>query len=152
MPGQGKSALLAKLHQQLRDSPHFVITHFVGATERSASAYSLVQRLLDEVDRSGIAWPPEQTEGQEPKRDFNSLCLQLALRLGDYSGERRILILLDALNQLSDEHVSVHDHPVGFNPPAAVEDDGAVTVSVRSFDSFGDIHFHGQNQAKAVST
>lgn len=104
VPGQGKSALLAKLHQQLKTSPHFVITHFVGATERSAAAHALVQRLLDEFDRSGVAWPVDQSEGQGPKRDFNSLCLRLAQRLGDYAGERRIVILLDALNQLSDGH------------------------------------------------
>jgi WD40 repeat protein len=104
VPGQGKSALLAKLHEQLKPSRHFVITHFVGATERSASAYSLVERLLGELDRSGIAWSAEQQEGQEPKKDFNSLCLRLAQRLGDYAGERRIVILLDALNQLSDGH------------------------------------------------
>jgi hypothetical protein len=104
VPGQGKSALLAKLHNQLKLSPHFVITHFVGATDRSASAHALVERLLGELDRSGIAWPAEQQEGQEPKRDFNSLCLRLAMRLGNYVGERRIVILLDALNQLSDGH------------------------------------------------
>jgi hypothetical protein len=47
--------------------------------------------------------------------------------------------------------VSVHDEPVGFDPPAAVDDNWAVTVSVRSFDAFGDIHFHGQNQTEALS-
>jgi WD40 repeat protein len=104
VPGQGKSALLAKLHNQLAPSSRFVITHFVGATERSASAYALVERLLGEFDRSGIPWSKEQQEGQEPKRDFNSICLRLATRLGDYSGERRIVILVDALNQLSDGH------------------------------------------------
>ncbi len=105
VPGQGKSALLAYLHKQLKSSPHFVITHFVGATERSATAHALVERLLGELDRSGITWPSEQQEeGQEPKRDFNSLCLRLAQRLGGYAGERRIVILLDALNQLTDRH------------------------------------------------
>ena len=104
-PGQGKSALLAKLSTFNFQHSTFLITHFVGATERSASAYSLVERLLGELDRSGIAWPAEQQEeGQEPKRDFNSLCLRLVQRLGDYAGERRIVILLDALNQLSDGH------------------------------------------------
>lgn len=105
VPGQGKSALLAKLHEQLKSSPHFVITHFVGATERSASTYELIKRLLDELDRSGIAWPIDEKDKElEPKQDFNSLCLRLAQRLGDYAGERRIVILLDALNQLSDGH------------------------------------------------
>jgi WD40 repeat protein len=103
--GQGKSALLAKLSTLNFQPSAFLITHFVGATERSANAYALVERLLGELDRSGIAWPAEERqEGQEPKRDFNSLCLRLAQRLGDYAGERRIVILLDALNQLSDGH------------------------------------------------
>ncbi len=104
VPGQGKSALLAHLHEQLKSSLDFVITHFVGATERSATAHALVERLLAELDRSGIQWPADQPEGQAPKRDFSSLCLRLAQRLGDYAGERRIVILLDALNQLSDGH------------------------------------------------
>lgn len=103
VPGQGKSALLAQLHEQLKSSPYFVITHFVGSTERSASAHTLVERLLGELDRSGITWPAvKQAERQAPKRDLNSLCLRLAQRLGDYEGERRIVVLLDALNQLTD--------------------------------------------------
>ena len=114
--GQGKSALLAKLAQSLsptdaanpsatgdRQSPILLISHFVGATERSATAYELVRRLLDELDRSGIPWPTEP-EGQEPKFDFNSLTFRLAQRLGNYAGDRRIVILLNALNQLSDGH------------------------------------------------
>ena len=105
MPGQGKSALLAKLSTINDQRPTFQIAHFVGATERSASSHALVERLLGELDRSGIPWPAEeQKEGEEPKRDFNSLCLRLAKRLGDYAGERRIVILLDALNQLSEGH------------------------------------------------
>ncbi|KAB2641417.1 MAG: DUF4062 domain-containing protein [Verrucomicrobia bacterium] len=126
VPGQGKSALIAKLHQQLSELPQvdtkasapsgtssfiphptsfFLITHFVGATESSVTAQALVDRLLGELDRSGIEWPAdEQKDGEEPKRDFNSLCLRLAKRLGDYEGETRVLILLDALNQLSDGH------------------------------------------------
>ena len=104
VPGQGKSALLAHLYEQLKSSPHFLIAHFVGATERSGSTHALVERLLGELDHSGITLPAGEQEGQEPKLDFNSLCLRLAQRLGDYAGERRIVILLDALNQLSDGH------------------------------------------------
>jgi WD40 repeat protein len=110
-PGQGKSALLAKLSQSIQESAAesqkqpFLITHFVGATERSATAHALVQRLLDELDRSGIEWPADEVkEGEESKRDFNSLCNRLRQRLGDYAGDRRIVILLDALNQLTDRH------------------------------------------------
>lgn len=111
VPGQGKSALIAKLSERIQESefrsqePKLLITHFVGATERSASAHALVERLLGELDHSGIQWPAEeQKEGEEPKRDFNGLCLRLAQRISDYVGERQIVILLDALNQLSDGH------------------------------------------------
>ncbi|MBL9154665.1 MAG: DUF4062 domain-containing protein [Verrucomicrobiales bacterium] len=115
-PGQGKSALMAKLSESLHhsafDIPHspFVVTHFVGATAQSSSSYHLVKRLLDELEskRSGIPFPePPQPEGQPrevPKLDFNSLCLRLSEHLRDYDGERRIVLLLDALNQLDDGH------------------------------------------------
>ena len=104
-PGQGKSALFAKLSTLITQPSTLLITHFVGATERSANAHALVQRLLDELDSSGIEWPAdEQKEGEEPKRDFNSLCERLRKRLGDYAGECLIVILLDAVNQLTDGH------------------------------------------------
>jgi hypothetical protein len=103
-PGQGKSTLLAHLHQQLKSSPHLVITHFVGATERPATARAVVERLLAEMDRIGANWPAEQQDGIDQNRDFNSLRSRLAQRLGDYAGEPQIVILLDALNQLSDGH------------------------------------------------
>jgi len=54
-PGLGKSALLSQLHGELAASPHYVITPFVGATERSASAQALLERLLGELDRGGVA-------------------------------------------------------------------------------------------------
>ncbi len=127
VPGQGKSALMAKLASEL-SSPKksiegtkafasfaplcgqslFLITHFVGATEQSSTAYALVKRLNNELDASGIVFPERPTpEGQpreESKLDFNSLCQRLYERLGNYDGSQRIVILLDALNQLSDGH------------------------------------------------
>ncbi|MFH1762967.1 MAG: DUF4062 domain-containing protein, partial [Gemmatimonadota bacterium] len=132
IPGQGKSALLAKLwwdlvpfkeggsHSELRPPPStLVLSHFVGTTERSTSAHALVERLLGELDRSAIAWPAEEQAGHEPKRDFKSLCLRLAQRLGGYAGKRRIVILLDALNQLSDGH-DLNWLPLRFGPSVRV--------------------------------
>lgn len=120
VPGQGKSALLAKLSSLIPHNSSFVISHFVGATERSATAHALVERLLGELDRSGIEWPAdEQKEGEEPKHDFNSLCHRLAKRLGDYAGERRVVILLDALNQLTDGH-DLHWLPAQLGPSVRV--------------------------------
>lgn len=121
-PGQGKSALIAKLSQSIQklkimtQKPPFLITHFVGATEKSASTYALVLRLLDELDHSGIKWPTDELkEGEKPKQDFNSLCERLYKRLCDYSGERQIVILLDALNQLTDNH-DLHWLPSRLGP------------------------------------
>ncbi len=125
-PGQGKSALIAKLSQRIQESEAgsqksaFLITHFVGATERSATAHALVQRLLDELDRSGNELSTDEVkEGEEPKRDFSSLCNRLGKRLGDYAGDRRIVILLDALNQLTDGH-DLHWLPGRLGPSVRV--------------------------------
>ncbi|MDQ0290553.1 DUF4062 domain-containing protein [Oligosphaera ethanolica] len=130
-PGQGKSALLAKL-AKLAESPStdpssplavhtpLVVKHFVGATERSATAHTLVERLIGELDRSGIAWPADgQRKGEETRRDFDSLCVRLRQRLGDYAGERRIVILIDALNQLTDGH-DLHWLPNRLGPGVRV--------------------------------
>ena len=98
--GQGKSALLAKFSQELANSNHFVITHFVGATERSADARSLLERVLKELDRSGIAW----SKGEDDKQDLESLRKRLATRFENYSSERKIVFILDGVNQLTDGH------------------------------------------------
>jgi WD40 repeat protein len=103
MPGQGKSALLAKLSSLIPPSSTFLVTHFIGATERSSSALVLIRRLLDELDHSGVAWKEEATD-DEAKHDFESLRKRLSKRLGEYAGDRRIVLLIDALNQLSDGH------------------------------------------------
>lgn len=103
LPGQGKSALLAKLSTLLDQSSTVLITHFVGAAECSSSALHLVKRLLDELDRSGIKWPDGGID-DDPQCDMESLRKRLAERLGQYAGERRIVLLIDALNQLSDGH------------------------------------------------
>ncbi len=124
-PGQGKSALMAMLWDEMQgralgppsadsdarrveDNEPYVIAHFVGATEKSSTAYHLVRRLNDELDASGIAFPerpvPEGQTKEEPKLDFQSICQRLWDRLGDYAGDKRIVILLDALNQLDDGH------------------------------------------------
>jgi hypothetical protein len=99
VPGQGKSALLARLVQQLAGSPHFVLAHFVGATERSADARSLLERINAELDRHGLARSPAAAGTQ----DLESLRLRLEQRLADHAG-RRIVLVLDALNQLTAGH------------------------------------------------
>lgn len=47
--------------------------------------------------------------------------------------------------------VAVYNDPVGLDPAAAVDDDGTVAASSLSFDAFGDVDFHGDLLARAVS-
>jgi WD40 repeat protein len=160
-PGQGKSALMARLWRGLMPSAEdrgsgsqdvtstagpapsaLVLAHFVGVSERPADARSLVERLLDELDHSGIAWPVEE----DPKHDLNSLCVRFANRLGDYAGERRIVLILDALNQLSDGH-ELNWLPHRLGPQvrvvvSCVDDSGAAEGGpekrvLRALDDFG---------------
>jgi tetratricopeptide (TPR) repeat protein len=98
--GQGKSALLAKLAENLQHSDHLLITHFVGATERSGDLYSLLTRLEAELDRSHIIWPADEDDRQ----DTESVRKRLARRLKEYSGDRRIVLVIDSVNQLTDGH------------------------------------------------
>jgi WD40 repeat protein len=96
--GGGKSALLAKLAEQTFESRQSVITHFVGATERSADVRSLIERLSAELDRHGVA----DVEKSDAKQDFESLKAQFASRLASYEGDRQLLLLIDGVNQLAD--------------------------------------------------
>jgi len=131
IPGQGKSALIAKFSTLIPEPSTFLIMHFVGATERSATAHALVERVLGELDRSGIEWPVDkQMKGEEPKCDYYSLCERLRKRLGVYAGERRVVLLLDALNQLTDGHDLVWlPHRLGPSVRVVVScvDDSATT-------------------------
>ncbi len=99
--GTGKTALLAKLAEGLDESGCLLLTHFVGASEQSASAWALVNRLLQELDRHGI---PDPEPEERPELDLNGLSRQLARRLASYDRGPRLVILLDALNQLTDGH------------------------------------------------
>jgi hypothetical protein len=98
-PGCGKSALLAKLASQLEDMHCHVIVHFVGATERSADVRSLLDRLVGELARSGVG-----QLSSEVGKDFENLKRSLADALEEYSGRRKLVLIIDGLNQLSDGH------------------------------------------------
>jgi len=95
--GQGKSALLAKLAADLAGTRHHALSHFVGATERSANVRAMLARLTGELDRVGIPSP----EPAGPAADLETLSKSLAARLWDYEDESRIVLLIDAVDQLA---------------------------------------------------
>ncbi|MEU6231244.1 DUF4062 domain-containing protein [Streptomyces sp. NPDC047042] len=96
--GQGKSALLAKLAENLAATRHYVVSHFVGATEQSADVRSMLARLNGELDRVEI--PDPAPVGPAAGRE--ALSRSLAERLGAYESEKHIVLLLDAVDQLAD--------------------------------------------------
>jgi WD40 repeat protein len=106
--GQGKSSLLAKLRQELIEGPSehgsLVISHFVGATEGSTQVRALLLKLCRELESFGTG--SENGEGERVELDQSSLAdlrMDLARRLRNHTG-RRLVIILDALNQLTSGH------------------------------------------------
>jgi tetratricopeptide (TPR) repeat protein len=92
--GSGKSALLAKVSENFAQSDSIMITHFVGATERSADVSWVLERWNRELDRAGIPLPADDAGSDLRKR--------LSRRLSEYDGPRKIILLIDGVNQLLD--------------------------------------------------
>jgi hypothetical protein len=140
-PGQGKSALLATLWARI-PQPTQVIAHFIGATEGSASAQAIVRRLLSEIERCGLV-PATEKDAEEARSDFTGQVLQLSRRLQSYGGSRRIVILLDGLNQLSDGH-DLRWLPINLGPGVRVivscVRDAADAAAERVFETLTSLH------------
>lgn len=98
-PGQGKTALLAKVEERLTTGDDMVITHYVGSTDRSADLRWLLGRLVSELERAGVGGPR-----RELVRDVEGLRVELAGRLEAHEGPRRCVVLVDAVNQLDAGH------------------------------------------------
>lgn len=93
-PGAGKSALMARFATEASRSRHFVFSHFVGATEQSANLHWLLERLNRELDRAGF---PASAE------DFGAdLRKMLSERLRTHADPRKIIIIIDGVDQLRD--------------------------------------------------
>jgi WD40 repeat protein len=99
-PGQGKSTLLARFAEDLDGDHPLVVAHFVGATERSGDVRGLLGRFLGEFDRIEISAGLDDAG----KDDVESLKRRFAARLGRYDSERRLVLIIDAVNQLADGH------------------------------------------------
>ena len=98
--GQGKSALLAEFTMRREEGRDIVISHFVGATEQSGNLRGLLTRMLGELERRGITGDALEPRGE----DTESLKRRFAARLTSYDGEQRLVLVVDAVNQLADGH------------------------------------------------
>ncbi|HVE70669.1 MAG TPA: tetratricopeptide repeat protein [Thermoanaerobaculia bacterium] len=96
-PGSGKSALLAKFASELDDA-QAVVAHFIGAAEDSTDIRSLLEHLHHELEDLHPSWERVSPEAIETKK----LAAILATRLKSCSGERRVVLILDGINHLTD--------------------------------------------------
>lgn len=95
--GIGKSALLARWAAQYRQQypRDLVITHFIDASPRSSDWAAMLRRLMAEISRwAGL--------DQDPPRRPEELGLAFANLLHAGASRGRVILVLDALNQLED--------------------------------------------------
>lgn len=95
--GAGKSALLANwaLDRRARRPHEVLVMHFTGATEYSTRLEALLSRIMWELKgRFRIE--------QEPPADFKELSRHFANWLNEAAEQGRIVLVLDALDQLED--------------------------------------------------
>ena len=93
--GIGKTAALADFVEQLKgeESGAVIVAHFVGASHRSASLRDTLGRLLEELRRSlslNLSVPDTTAER----------VAALLTVLGSVGTGRRVVVILDAINQL----------------------------------------------------
>lgn len=96
-PGEGKSSLMAAFANQLaaNNSTVFVLSHFIGASPGSSDVRHTLRRMCNELKLAfGLA--------DEVPEDFNELVAAFSSFLDQASYKGRVVIVLDALNQLDD--------------------------------------------------
>lgn len=98
--GAGKSSLLAEFVHQLAGTGTVVVSHFVGATERSADLHTLLDHLVIEIDRR--CFP--DSEPEDRGLDVEQLVQRLAAQLTSPRLTTRLVLVIDALDQLTDGH------------------------------------------------
>jgi telomerase protein component 1 len=120
-PGSGKSALLAKFAREYsRDHPDaFVLTHFIGASPGSTDIRQTLLRLSREIAQRINLDVRIPEDFQELWQEFRQL-----LERGGSQG--RLVLVIDALNQLDDANDPQALHWL----PASLPPDVRVIVSV----------------------
>ena len=102
-PGCGKSALLARFVSQFRrlEPEAFVLYHFVGASPGSTDPRQMLRRLCGELARRfGLE--------EEIPQDYAELRVKFWQFCQRAAQQARVLLVLDALNQLDEAH-RAHD-------------------------------------------
>ena len=93
--GLGKSAALARFVRDLRNEEPgvFVLSHFVGASPRTTSLHTMLQRLTQELQRKFDLTLPKAESPDEIIRTFTVALLSVP-------ESARVVLVFDALNQI----------------------------------------------------
>ena len=94
-PGSGKSALFAQLHRTRAGDPSvLLLSHAAGASPRGGSVDAMLRRWIGGLAALLGTQPelPENSPNEDVEKTFHEL-------LGRASVQRRVVVLIDALNQ-----------------------------------------------------
>ena len=94
-PGSGKSALFGELLRRLKDTDAFVLAHAAGASPRATSVDAMLRRWIDELGSALGAGDIGLTENVDPE----TVETAFASLLGRMASQRRVVVLIDALDQ-----------------------------------------------------
>jgi tetratricopeptide (TPR) repeat protein len=94
-PGSGKSALLAEILRRMKESDAFVLAHAAGDGPRASSVDAMLRRWINELGSALGAGEVDLAENVDPK----ILDMTFASLLGRMASQRRVVVLIDALDQ-----------------------------------------------------
>ncbi|XP_019644611.1 PREDICTED: telomerase protein component 1-like [Branchiostoma belcheri] len=104
-PGTGKSALMAKFTMEVTQKCDNVLYHFVGCGPDTMDPANILQRLYKKLDKSGSERETEQDKEMSP----DQLKEKIQKQLRDFGEtEERLIIIIDAVNQLADHSSTYH--------------------------------------------
>ena len=103
-PGTGKSALFAKLNRELEhDESVLLLSHAAGITPKSGDVDSMLLRWITELSAF-----LNMTNPLPEKYSLDDLDNTFALMLSRSSVKKRVVVLIDALNQFNPNTRSLH--------------------------------------------
>ena len=93
-PGSGKSALFGELYRCLQGRDAFLLAHAAGASINASSVDSMLRRWIDELAEA-LGTDPGLAENADP----SGVEATFARLLGQMAQQRRVVVLVDALDQ-----------------------------------------------------
>lgn len=94
-PGQGKSAVFAKVHEELLRAGHFILAHAPTAHTSSSSTESILRRWIGEL-AAALGEQESLPENAEPEL----IDKMFASHLARVAAKRRVIVMADSLDQL----------------------------------------------------